>query len=251
MAFPVQWSCSLRIKVPMLGVSTLSWTSRCVTLACYLNLGLIWGFTCGSIPTLPGVSCKVFMSDIHTRYWWEHCPCTHFELCWLPDVMLIQYLCMQASKGLIGFAIPGTSLFVKEAIAGDNASKVLELFHCLQCCTLNRNWRDERAVDPGAGCNNTSVFPRVMARPKRWEASTDLSIISWRSDSLCAIRTQSSANSASRIRPSSVLVFALRHLRSNNDPSSFYLRYTPWLRSLTAWVSTHVMRRLNRTCAST
>ena len=39
--------------------------------------------------------------------------------------MLIQYLCMQASKGLIHFAKPGTDLFVKQTIAGDKTSRYL------------------------------------------------------------------------------------------------------------------------------
>ena len=108
----------------------------------------------------------------------------------------------------------------------------------------------ERTLDPGAGSNKTSVFPRLMVRPNRCEASENLFMISCRSDYLCAIRAQSLTNSAPKIILSSVLVFALRHLRSNNDPPSMFLRNTPWSRSLTAWVSKHVMKRLNRMDAS-
>ena len=63
----------------------------------------------------------------------------YFDFGKLSDVMLIQYLSMQTSKDLVGFTNSGTDPFVKQAISGDNASKVLELFYCLQCCTLNRN----------------------------------------------------------------------------------------------------------------
>ena len=107
------------------------------------------------------------------------------------------------------------------------------------------------AVDPGAGCNNTCVFFRLMVRPYRWGVSTNMSIMSWRSDPLCAIRAQSLANSTSKIILLSVLVFALKCLRLNNDPPSLYLRYTSWPKSLTTWVITHVKKKLNRTGAST
>ena len=60
--------------------------------------------------------------------------------------MLIHYLCMQASKGLIGFANPGTDLFVKQATIEDNTSKVLELFHCIQCIP-SLEIEGEKAVD--------------------------------------------------------------------------------------------------------
>ena len=63
--------------------------------------------------------------------------------------MLIQYLCMQTSKDLFGLGNLGSDLLVKQAFAVDNASKVLEPFHCLYCCTL-MEIEDERAGYPGA-----------------------------------------------------------------------------------------------------
>ena len=53
--------------------------------------------------------------------------------------MHVQYSCMQAFRGLFGFTNLGVDLFVKPATAGDNASKVVEVFHCLQCYTPNTN----------------------------------------------------------------------------------------------------------------
>ena len=65
----------------------------------------------------------------------------HFGFDWLLNVMLIQYSCTWASKGLIAFTNFGTDIFVNWAIAGDNTSKALKLFHCNQCYTFNRNWK--------------------------------------------------------------------------------------------------------------
>ena len=47
--------------------------------------------------------------------------CVHFELCYLPDIMLIQYTCTQASEGLFGFTNPDTDFFIEQAITGDSS----------------------------------------------------------------------------------------------------------------------------------
>ena len=85
-------------------------------------------------------------------------------------------------------------------------------------------------------------------RPKRREASANLLTMIWRSDSLCAMKEQSSANSASRTVFITVFVLAVSRRR---EPSSRYHRYTPCSRSLMAWFSTQVKNRLKRTGAST
>ena len=90
-----------------------------------------------------------------------------------------------------------------------------------------------------------------MVRPKRREASANLLTMIWRSDSLCAMRAQSSANSASRTVFFTVFVLAVSRRRSNREPSSRCRRYTPFSRSLMAWFSTQVKDRLKRTAAST
>ena len=87
-------------------------------------------------------------------------------------------------------------------------------------------------------------------RPKRQEASADLLMMIWRSDSLCAMRAQS-ANSASRTVFFTVFVLAVSRRRSNREPSSRYRRYTPCSRSLMAWFSMQAKNRLKRTGAST
>ena len=98
------------------------------------------------------------------------------------------------------------------------------------------------ATAAGAGWNRTSVLPRLMVRPKRRQASANLLTMIWRSDSLCAMRTQSSGNSASRTVFFTIFVLAV---------SCRYRRYTPCSRSLMAWFSTQVKNRLKRTGAST
>ena len=69
-----------------------------------------------------------------------------------------------------------------------------------------------------------SVFPRLKVRSERREASSNLLTMSWRSDSLCTIKAQSSVKSASRIISSNVLVLVSRRCRSKSDPSSWYLK---------------------------
>ena len=73
----------------------------------------------------------------------------------------------------------------------------------------------------------------------------------WRSDSLCAMRAQSSANSASRTVFFTVFVLAVSRRRSNRKPSNRYRRYPPRPRSLMVWFSTQMKNRLKRTGAYT
>ena len=86
--------------------------------------------------------------------------------------------------------------------------------------------------------------------PKRWEASANLLTMIWRSDSLCAMTAQSSANSASRTIFFTVFVLAVSRRRSNREPSSRYRKYTPCSRSLMAWFSMQGKNRLKRTGVS-
>ena len=88
-------------------------------------------------------------------------------------------------------------------------------------------------------------------RPKKRKASENSLTMIWRSDSLCAMRAQSSANSASWTVFFTVFVLAVSGRRSNREPSSQYRRYTPCSRSLMAWFSTQVKNRLKRTGIST
>ena len=85
-----------------------------------------------------------------------------------------------------------------------------------------------------------------MVRPKRWEASANLLTMIWRSDSVCALRARSSANSASRTIFFTVFVLAVSRRMSNRKPSSRYRRYTLCSRSLMAWFSKQAKNRLKR-----
>ena len=88
-------------------------------------------------------------------------------------------------------------------------------------------------------------------RPERREASASLLTMTWKFDSLWAMRAQSLANSASRTVFFTVFVLAVSRRRSNRESSSRYRRYTPCSRSLMAWFSTQVKNRLKRTGDST
>ena len=87
--------------------------------------------------------------------------------------------------------------------------------------------------------------------PKRRESSANLLTMIWRSDSLCTMRAQSPANSASGRVFFTIFVLAVSRRRSNRQLSSRYHRYTPCLRSLIAWFSTQVKNRVKRMGAST
>ena len=93
------------------------------------------------------------------------------------------------------------------------------------------------------GWNRTSVLPRLMVSPKRRYTSANLSNMPWRAGAGCAMRTQSSVKRASRMILSIVFVLALRLRRSKRDPSSLYLRITPFSMSLMAWLRTQVKNR--------
>ena len=230
-----------------------SYNMPCPKKLCYEDHGLcacvfaqsrtsrfIWGCTCGCVQ---GASCKVSTSNTHTRGWWEQWSCTLWA--WLTAGCnahsVLVYACIQGGWLALQILalIPLSCKLVIEIMLPRhlNSSTVFSVVPSIEI-------EDEKEVD--SGCNSSSVFPSLIVRSNRWQALTDLSMMSW-SDSLCTIMAQSSANSAIRIILSSVLVFALRCLRLNNDPSSLYLRYTPCSRSLTAWLSIHVKNRLNRT----
>ena len=85
------------------------------------------------------------------------------------------------------------------------------------------------------------VLLRLMVRLTRREASTNVLTMTWRSDSLCAMRAQSSTNSASRTVFFTVFVLAVSRQRLNWELSSRYRKYTPCSRSLTAWFSTNLL----------
>ena len=120
MTCPVQWSCILRIMACMLVVTALLRIFKFMTVP--PSDFQDWS---EAAPVEAFLKCPCLTSIQEAG---ENNSLVHFELCWLPDDMLIQYSSTQASKGLVGFTNPGTDLFVKQAITGDNASKVLELF---------------------------------------------------------------------------------------------------------------------------
>ena len=91
----------------------------------------------------------------------------------------------------------------------------------------------------------------LMVRPKRLAFSASLSVLVWRSDSVCAIRTQSLAKIASWSNFSVVLAVAPSLRRLSRESCNLYLRYTPLSKSRKAYLRTRVKGRLNRTGAST
>ena len=89
-----------------------------------------------------------------------------------------------------------------------------------------------------------------LETPKRREVCANLLTMIWTSDLLCAIRAQSSANSASRTVFSTVFVVAVSRQRLNREAPSRCRRYIPCSRSLLAWFNTQVKNRLKKTGAS-
>ena len=94
-------------------------------------------------------------------------------------------------------------------------------------------------------------MPRLMVRPKRRDASANLLTMIWRSDSLCAMRAQPSANSASRTVFFHSLCLGCQSVKVEQGAVNPISRYTPCSSSLMAWFSTQVKNRLKRAGAST
>lgn len=70
----------------------------------------------------------------------------------------------------------------------------------------------------GPCCVWSTVFLTLIVSPKCCAASANLSTFIYMSTSLCAMRAQSSANSASMMTFSTVLVWAERRRRSQTEP---------------------------------
>ena len=125
----------------------------------------------------------------------------HLELCGLPDVVLVQDASLQAAKSLAGFADPGADLLVEIPVTADHTAEVFEVVNNLQPSAINwdgglvgncgRCWLKQDLCLAEADSETKEAGSR--------EASADLLTMIWRSDSLCAMRAQSSAKSASRI----------------------------------------------------
>ena len=73
----------------------------------------------------------------------------HLELRKLPDVVLVQDTCTQATEGLTGLADLDVYLLVKASNAADNTAEVLDVVHRLQ---LGASDRDGRRVGNGGWC---------------------------------------------------------------------------------------------------
>ena len=187
------------------------------------------------------------MSHNRREGWWERPPCTPWAS-W--TARWIRTRVFRRPRAWLALQIRAL-IFVETPVTADHAADVFEVVDSLQLGAIS--WDSRYSVDnwAGAGWNRTSVLPRLMVRLNRREASANLLTTTWRSDSLCAMRTQSSANGASSTVFLTVFVLVVSRWRSNRELSSRYRRYTPCSRSLTAWFNTQVKNRLKRTGAST
>ena len=187
------------------------------------------------------------MSHNHRRGWWERLPCTPWSI-WTPWCCAgpvfrrprAWFPCRSGHWSPLS-RLPSLLITLPRYL------KSSTIFSWVPSIEMMGRW----AAAAGAGWNRTSVLLRLMVRPKKWEASANLLTMIWKTDSLCAMRAQSSANSTSRTVFYTVFVLAVSRQRSNREPSSRYRRYTPCSRSMMAWSSTQVKNRLKRTGAST
>ena len=98
---------------------------------------------------------------------------------------------------------------------------------------------------------DTDSEPILMLSPKLSHAWENWSILCCISDSVTALRAQSSANKSSRMVVDLVLVLAFKRLRLKSFPSVRYLMLTPGSSSVNALVNMAENIMLNRVGANT
>ena len=128
--------------------------------------------------------------------------------------MTLPHSLCQSSTGTAGLGHAVVKILADRGITGDDATQVKRMFHSVEVGaidadmsrTVRFSWR---------GLIKTSVFFRLMVRPKTFAASEKRLTICCRASSVWARRVQSSANSSSVMSSSMVFVRARRRRRLN------------------------------------
>ena len=132
--------------------------------------------------------------------------------------MFAEHLIAETVQRLTCLADYIVNFSVQGAITGYGAPQIFEMFDIGKCFVVNGDGGG-RVCEYGAGWWSTSVFLRLIVRPKSLDASEKRSSIHCRSCSVWAISAPSSTKRTSWRRVCRLFVFAVSRRRSKREPS--------------------------------